>query len=47
MITTISCPLACAALFASVAVATAGIRPAYSDRLLSEPTNAAAIRARV
>ena len=44
------CFCACAALFAATALADgaiAGSRPAYSDRALSEPPNAAAIRARM
>jgi len=50
MITVIRCLLACAAFFASAALAGAGIagsRPAYSDRVLSQPLNSAAIRARM
>jgi hypothetical protein len=50
MITAMKSLLACAAWFASSAIAAAGIagnRPAYSDRVASEPPNAAAIRARM
>ena len=49
MITSLRCLLACAALFASTATAAgiAGGRPSYSDRTLSEPPNAGAIRARL
>ena len=50
MITAIRFLLASAACFASAAVAAAGIagsRPAYTDRALSEPPNAAALRARM
>lgn len=50
MLTAIRCLLACSALFGSTAMAAAGIagsRPSYSDRALSEPPNAGAIRARM
>jgi hypothetical protein len=50
MITAMMRLLACAAWFASAAVAAAGIagsRPTYTDRPLSEPPNAGAIRARM
>jgi hypothetical protein len=45
-----ACFCACAALFAAAAMAdagVAGIRPEYSERVLSEPPNAAAIRTRM
>jgi hypothetical protein len=44
------CFCACSALFAAAAIADTGIaghRPGYSDRALSEPPNAASIRARM